>query len=223
MMKAIITQREEKNQYGGLVDSLEQEYVAFFERMGIIVFPVSNFTNNMKSIVDACRWDLVILSGGGIIPKAAYRYENTGFEQAERDRTEDFLLSYAEKSNIPVVGICRGMQKINAYYGGKTSSFNNLPVPRRIREEHSIKIVESGQVISVNNYHKDGLLAEDLGTGLKAVAVDEENGTIEAFTDGKRVLGVQWHPERMDEGALANAVFTEWFGKVCGVVPGGGA
>lgn len=214
MIKAIITQREEKNQYGGLIDSLEHEYVDFFEALGVAVFPVSSFTKDLEAIVRACKWELIVFSGGGVIPRSAYRYENTGFEQKERDRVEDFLLEYAEKYHIPVVGICRGMQKINAYYGGRTSSFDKAAVPRKIREEHPVKMVENGRIIAVNNYHKDGLFSSDLGAGLQALALDEENGTIEAFTDGNRIVGVQWHPERMDKESDANGVFKNWLEKI---------
>lgn len=214
MIKAIITQREEKNQHGGSIDSLEREYVDFFGDLGISVFPVSNFSKDMGAIANACKWDLIIFSGGGIISKSAYRYENGGYEQKERDMTEDFLLAYAEKYNIPIVGICRGMQKINAYYGGRTSSFDDVPVPRIIRGEHMVKVLEGGQIIDVNNYHRDGLFLCDLGKGLEVLAVDEENKSIEAFTDGRRILGVQWHPERMERACPANFIFKNWVDSV---------
>lgn len=121
MIKALISQREVVNQYGGLSDSLEKEYVDYFSGIGITVFPVSNFGNVEEMLL--LDWDLIILTGGGILPQQYYNYERLGARQEYRDAVEEELIKTGIEKNIPLLGICRGMQMINAFLGGKTSSF----------------------------------------------------------------------------------------------------
>lgn len=193
MVKALISQRQILNQYGGLSDSLEKEYVDFFSSIGIAVFPVSNFgsVDEMFSL----EWDLIILTGGGILPQQYYNYERTGARQEYRDAVEEKLICFGIEKNIPLLGICRGMQMINAFLGGKTSSFQECVVERRINEPHPVMI--DGQKFQVNNYHNDGLYVDDLAEGLKIIVIDPDNKTVEAYSGGEeKILGIQWHPER---------------------------
>lgn len=203
MIKALISQRELVNQYGGLSDSLEKEYVDYFSGLGIEAFPVSNFINVDEML--SLDWDLIILTGGGILPQRYYNYERAGARQEHRDAVEEKLIKAGIEKNIPLLGICRGMQMINAFLGGKTSSFENCAVERKVKESHPVVI--DGQEHLVNNYHNDGLFVDDLAAGLEVIAIDPHNKTVEAYSDSKRkILGIQWHPER--DGNCAEA--QEW-------------
>lgn len=193
MVKALISQREVVNQYGGISDSLEKEYVDFFAGLGITVFPISNY-GNVNEIL-SLDWDLIILTGGGILPQQYYNYDRTGARQEYRDAIEEMLIKAGLEKNIPLLGICRGMQMINAFLGGRTSSFENCVVERRVKESHPVAI--DGHEYLVNNYHNDGLMVKDLGVGLEVIALDLDNKTVEAYSDGRgKILGIQWHPER---------------------------
>lgn len=205
MVKALITQRELVNQYGGLSDSLEKEYVDYFSGLGITVFPVSNFVNVDEML--SLDWDLIILTGGGILPQQYYNYERTGARQEYREAVEEKLIKTGIEKDIPLLGICRGMQMINAFLGGKTSSFENCAVERKVKEAHPVVI--DGQEYLVNNYHNDGLFMDDLAAGLEVVALDPHNKTVEAYSDRKgKILGIQWHPER-DENCTEVQKWTE--------------
>lgn len=193
MVKALITQREEINRYGGFSDSLEKEYVDYFTEIGITVFPISNYCN--ADDVLSMKWDLICLTGGGILQKSDYNYLREGIRQNHRDSIEDKLIRHAIENKIPLLGICRGMQKINAFLGGKVSSFETCLVRRAIKEPHPV-LTNTGEVIFVNNYHNDGLLEKDVAEELEILAIDSDNKTIEAF-QGEHVLGIQWHPERL--------------------------
>ena len=124
MIKALISQREVVNQYGGLSDSLEKEYVDYFSGLGITVFPVSNF-GNVEEIL-ALNWDLIILTGGGILQQQYYNYERTGIRQKYRDAAEEKLIQIGIEKNIPLLGICRGMQMINTFFRWKDKQFCGL-------------------------------------------------------------------------------------------------
>ena len=207
MIRAVITQREELGQHGGPVDSLEQEYVTFFTACGITVFPISSFINSVSDFLETVECDLVLLTGGGIVPHSVYRYDVEGRHQRFRDRMERELIAYALERDIPLVGICRGMHQLNGYFDGYISPFSDLPAPRAVREAHPVHVV-SGERFAVNHYHRDGLFQADLGMGLKPLAWDAENRLVEAFVhEVHPLLAVQWHPERMELGTEAN----RWF------------
>ncbi len=202
-MRAIVTQRESLGPHGGPIDSLEREYVDFLGGMGFEVFPVSNFAADAVGFVAAVEPELVVLTGGGIIQAEAYRYPVSGWHQDERDRMEDELIRVALEAGIPLLGICRGMHKLNALFGGKVSGFDDLPAPREIGALHPVELAD-GQRFYANHFHRDGLYPADLGDGVETLACDPGNGTVEALRHEElAVLGVQWHPERMAADDLA--------------------
>ena len=104
----------------------------------------------------------------------------------ERDQTEGWLLDYAMERELPVLGICRGMQMMGAWAGVTLK-----PVMGHVRVRHQLDGEISGEV---NSYHKLGLSECPQGFRVLAKSVD---GEIEAI--GHRELpweGWMWHPER---------------------------
>ena len=62
--------------------------------------------------------------------------------------------------------------------------------------EHNI-IMSDGATYCVNSYHDDGVLTEDLADALEIIAYDNGKRLVEAVRHkSKKILGVQWHPER---------------------------
>ena len=203
-IRVLITHREEINHYGGLSDSLEKEYVDYFSGLGITVFPLSNFVE-VSSILENTKWNLIILTGGGILPKEAYTFDKSGMRQTHRDVLEKVLVSYALENVIPLLGICRGMQFINYTLGGKVDSSDKCRIRRKIKEAHAVHVKE--KIMLVNNYHDDVICVDGLSPELLPIVIDDENQTVEAFKHkSKRVLGIQWHPEREGNSDLA----VEW-------------
>lgn len=195
-MKAIITQREASDDFGGLVDILESNYVHYFESLGMELIIISNFHKNINDYLKNIDYDFVILTGGGSVPPDFYEGEHVDFNQKNRDSTEKMIIETALKSEIPIIGICRGMQFINGIFGGKISKLSNLKVKRPIGIDHSV-IVGNNHTINVNNFHNDGIIIDNLAKNFEMIALDHENRIVEAFySRNLRTLGLQWHPER---------------------------
>lgn len=131
----------------------------------------------------------------------------------ERDAAEWEYAHIAQRRNIPILGICRGMQLLNVYFGG--TLIMDIPLSRRTAIEHgktnnedawhSIEWQSTAQTIhlstaehrSVNSAHHQAI--DVLAPSFRTLAY-AENGIIEAVmsTDNSSfLLGVQWHPERM--------------------------
>lgn len=204
-MKALISQRESVDSHGTLTDVLEADYVKYFNRLNVNVWAVSNFVEDAEELFEQSTWDFVVLTGGGSVPEAYYDCDaSKEMQQKNRDRVEEALVRQCLKRNIPVLAICRGMQFINGMFGGKISKLNDLTVKRPIGEDHEVWCEIWNKQIKVNNFHNDGIKKENLAETLQVLAEDRENRIIEGFySDERKILGLQWHPERRFESKEA--------------------
>lgn len=161
-------------------DGLDQRFVEILEAVGFTIFPVPNNIRNVKKMLTVIAPDGILLSGG-----------NSLGEEAARDEVEGFLLEYATTHQLPVLGVCRGMQMINRYKGGTIREVSNhANVPHVLRS--SISGSETRVINCYHNYQIDklGEGAEILGTA--------EDGCVEAIAiKGHAWTGIMWHPERL--------------------------
>lgn len=194
-MIALITQRLNVDNYGNDIDVLEKSYVTFFESIGFHLIPISNQTKDIKFYFDL-KPDLIIITGGGSVPPDYY-LNCKEKKWTKRDIIEYKLINEALKQNISVLGICRGMQFINGYFGGRVDKLSNLSISHKTGLNHDIFI--NGIIINVNHYHNDCIPIDYLAKELSLVASDKDKKTVEIFiSKEKKILGVQWHPERDD-------------------------
>jgi putative glutamine amidotransferase len=174
--------------------------------------------DSAKMVFDQC--DGLLLTGGTDIYPGLYGKEADTARCWEpdfkRDSLELMLIGLAIEKQVPILGICRGHQMLNTYFGGSLiidipEDFDTL-VKHRIDdgydcyhmvgiEEGSLLLEISGQETGrVNSAHHQGV--DQLAENLVPVALSED-GLIEAIAYKNRenkpfLLGVQWHPERLD-------------------------
>ena len=152
------------------------------------------------------QFDLLIVTGGGTLHPRHYVEPHNAELQPHRDALEEQLIMYCVQNEIPVIGVCRGMQHINALFGGKISYSARFKVPRPRGTDHMARIVKTDRYIKVNNFHSDCVYLENLSTMFYPIVVDEENESVEAFVSPTMsILAFQWHPERIfesEEGRL---------------------
>jgi putative glutamine amidotransferase len=161
----------------------------------------------------------LLLTGGGDVNPALYgetpHGRTEGIDDA-RDRFEIALLERAMELDLPVLAICRGMQLLNVYRGGKL--IQHIPghsMPRRL-EAHSVEIVPRTKLgalagtkeLAVNSRHHQA--AGAIGAGLLVSAKSSKDGIVEGLElpDRRFVVGVQWHPEdRIETHAVDRCLF----------------
>lgn len=173
------------------------------------------------NIADIYKCDGFVLTGGiDVLPsifggKAEYPYMPESF-LPERDEFERLIYEYSQEQQLPVLGICRGMQYINILEGGKVFEDNgeaaNLVHKKgaedkihrvRIQPETLLHELAGTEQAEVNSAHHQAVDPRHLGDNLIVSAYSTtEDALIEAleFRDktGKAfMVGVQWHPERM--------------------------
>lgn len=117
----------------------------------------------------------------------------------EKGALDDYLIKYALDNNLPLLGICQGMQSM-ALYNTNNKLVN---VSNHYKREHIIKIEDSKlkniigkSKIIVNSYHHQQVLSSKEFK----VTARSYDGVIEALESSNDVfqIGVEWHPERMN-------------------------
>lgn len=177
-----------------------------------IMFPVIYNNADAEMLADMC--DGFLFTGGQDVDPAVYGAEKTelcGECCPERDTMEKLLLDIAMKRDIPVLGICRGIQFINACLGGTlwqdiptqfSDKLTHCQKPPYNKPVHDVMIDRNSplyellkkECIAVNSYHHQGV--RELSPELKSMA-SAPDGLVEAVyaPDHKFLWAVQWHPE----------------------------
>ena len=161
--------------------------------------------------------DALILSGGGDINPLWAGEEPSpklhGINQ-ERDLSELLIARLAYNRQIPMLGICRGIQTLATAFGGKVAqdisdvaTIKHSQDADRSEPTHTVIVDEESQLfdiyksakLMVNSFHHQAVA--EAGDKFKVVAKSPD-GIIEAMesSEFKSILGVQWHPECLEEG-----------------------
>jgi putative glutamine amidotransferase len=165
--------------------------------------------------------DGLLISGGADLHPERYGQPSRGSTTMEpdRDALEHEAWNAAQERGLPVLGLCRGLQAINAFSGGtllqhvdghQGSRWGAGPAkihPLRIAPGTRLARIlfptnAGGGVLRVNSYHHQAIRASDLAPGLvaNAWASSPAGDLIEGLeaADGRFVFGVQCHPERTE-------------------------
>lgn len=190
---------------------LRHEYTQQVAAAGAIPI-VLNPDMSREVITELC--DGIIISGGEDIEPSFYGQSalpSTRFnEPKSRFVWEMELIEACDNSDIPILGICYGMQRLNVHYGG--SLIQDIPtlVSDSIGHdnvEHLVSFIqpflgmEGERMVASRHHQAIDRLAESFNVVARA-----SDGVIEAIV-GERHFGMQWHPESDTTG---HAVY-RWF------------
>jgi len=164
--------------HGTRRDCLDQVWAKFLLQCGLLPVPVPNCVEVALKLCENVQG--IVLTGGNDL--AAY-----GGDAPERDQTETALLDMAEHRDLPVLGVCRGMQVILDRFGTGLHPVRGHVTPRQQISVH-------GRSVEVNSFHNFG--ATEVHPPLKTWAIAGD-GVVEAVQhEARRIIGVMWHPER---------------------------
>ena len=196
--------------------AIPQDYILAITDVGgtPMVIPPMEDSERLCAALDRC--DALLLSGGDDVCPACYGEETLpccGELTPERDHAETILIRHALKKGLPILGICRGMQILNAVLGGslyqdiaqqygKTLEHPRHDIPAG--DAHMMRY-EAGTLLQsivglsegpVNSRHHQAVKALAPGMRGNAFAPDGLTEGMEA-ADGRPILAVQWHPESL--------------------------
>jgi len=202
-------------------------YVNKLQAAGASVVILPPDADNHEAI---SRLDGLVMAGGADIEPARYgapHQEGTDKPRTERDASELGLYRAAREANLPVFGICRGLQIMAVAHGG--SLHQHLPdlVGNTLHRDapgtfnnHGASFTPGSLIadlvgateVTVNSSHHQAVDSP----GDLTVTGYAEDGTIEVCEDpsAEFVLGVQWHPEFSDDETISENLF-QAFVKAC--------
>jgi putative glutamine amidotransferase len=206
---------------------LSFSYITAIQRAGalaIMIPPDAELEENPDEMLD--RLDGLILSGGADVDPSSYGAEPhpaTRGTVPERDRTEIALARRAIERDMPVLGICRGMQLMNIALGGtlrqhlpdlvghehhrqNPGSFENSDHDVRLEPGSLAARAAAEELHGTKSHHHQGVDA--LGEGFIVTGVSAIDDTPEAIElpSCRFALGVQWHPEADEQSRVVSSL-----------------
>ena len=203
-------------------------YIGAVQRAGgiaLLLPPDAQAAEEPAELLD--HLDALLLAGGADMDPASYGaapHPRTAGVRAERDAFELALVRGALARDLPVLGVCRGMQVLNVARGGTLHQH----VPELVGHEdhrrvpgafgdHDVRLqagslaarAAGGLTVPTKSHHHQAIDA--LGTGLRITGwstLDELPEAIE-LPGARFALGVQWHPEADEASEVIAALVTE--------------
>lgn len=181
-------------------------YYKMFHKIDVDIVLISK--SDIKTYIkleDKC--DGLLLVGGKDINPIWYKekkIDTTKLEASEIDEADLELIDIFYNKQRPIIGICRGMQIINVYFGGK---INQNISERHVQNKsdiycHDVNIVKNTMLskylsdkIRVNSFHHQSV--DKVGKNLIVNAISDDS-IIEGI-EYKNIIGVQWHPEQVND------------------------
>jgi N5-(cytidine 5'-diphosphoramidyl)-L-glutamine hydrolase len=181
MKKVAITQRVSiVPEYGERRDCLDQAWPRFLATCGLMPLVLPNVIEVALALCAGADVTGLVLTGGNDLAVL-------GGDAPERDAVENALLDLVDRRELPVLGVCRGMQVIQ----------QRCAIPLRRVEGHVTRhqvIRVDGKPTEVNSYHH--FAAFDSRPPLDVWAVADD-GVVKAIRhSGRPTTGIMWHPER---------------------------
>ena len=209
-------------------------YMQAIEQFGAapIILPLADSKGELDVVYAAC--DGILFTGGHDVAPELYgenRKATCGKACDTRDKMEAYLLDKCLEDDKPLLGICRGIQFINAHLGGTLyqdlateyeSSIEHHMSPPYDRVAHHITVLDKTKLADiigagqygVNSYHHQAI--KDLSPKVVKMAVSED-GLVEAIAvkNHRFAIGVQWHPEFSYKNSEENGKIVKAFVNAC--------
>ncbi len=215
----ITTDLEDKS---NLIESAYSKAVEFYGGAPVLIPTVAEASSSdfLLNIISAIN-GLLIPGSRDMDPKFYGESPHPAIKpmSPERTETEFSVLRLALEKDMPILGICGGMQFINVFHGGSIHQDIKALLPDALCHEggevHSITVfpdtvfggLTEENEFEIKSYHHQAINRVGEGLRISALAPD---GIVEGFESANgRVMGFQWHPE-LERTRLSELIFTRF-------------
>lgn len=174
-MKTIaVTQRTYTDpNHNEIRDCIDQRWYHFLKECGYRILLIPNNFKLFEELINIMPIDGILLTGGN--------------STEIRSIIENYLINKAMNENIPLIGVCHGMQVIQSYFNTPIHS-----VPGHVNTSFNISF--NNIIIEINSYHDFGTTTPT--PHFKTLAKTDD-GVIKSIRhEAHPILGIMWHPER---------------------------
>ena len=199
-----------------------ERYLGAVERAGGEPVPLDDGTPPAAVAAALDAMDGLVISGGADLDPALYGEAANGSRppDAGRDAIDLRAFQAAAARSVPVLGVCRGMQALNAFSGGTllqhVEGHESEPYPQLPGTQHALRVTPGSRLSSiiggqeamvVNSYHHQAVTADRLAPGLRASAFAQHGAAelveaLESRDPSRWLLGIQCHPERTESSPV---------------------
>ena len=203
-MKILISSNYKKH-FNTNINFIDHYWINYFNKKNYEFELIPNSLKiAKKKIRQNKNCDLIIIPGGNDLFKNDYL-------SITRLKVEKELINYSLKNKIPLLGVCRGMQLLNFYFGGKIEKISG-----HMKKNTKIFFIDNffkEKVIKVKCYHNFGIKKKSKSKKFITIAEDKD-GNLEMFKHiNEKILGVMWHPERESNFKKLDYIFKNFYKK----------
>ena len=187
-----------KRYFNTHIDFIDHYWINFFDSKKYNYQIVPNSLKNLEFVLkNEKKINLIIIPGGNDL------FKNNKLTKI-RLKIEKILIKHSLKKKIPLLGVCRGMQVINHFFGGKINKISN-------HMKTNTKIILKSnffkkKTMKVKCFHNYGIIKKNLPNEFKIIATDLNNNIEMIESKSKKIIGVMWHPERENNYQKLNTI-----------------
>jgi putative glutamine amidotransferase len=183
-------------------DAISHDWGHLFEQHHFVPILVPNALDDLDRYFNLDASGLLLTGGDDLGPEG---------RPTRRDLTEIGLIGKAIAAKLPIFGVCRGLQILNRYFGGRI----DRKLPENHVGEHDVRL-QDGSTQRVNSFHNNGVMLPGIASGLVPFAVTEA-GVVEAMRHPELpITAIQWHPERPSPSATLDGELIRRWLATCG-------